>query len=297
MLSFIFIALIIAGAIGYVTRDRNGTGHRNDGSDNQGYNPGYPETGYSTAGYTRAGYPGSPDQDAGHQDAGYGTPDRGPQSARTGPARADADHWIGLLGAGLTSLDGAASDDETAQRAARFALSDAAERHTAATTQLARAQSVHEIELASRTALEGLHYLRAARTALGLDPGPDIPASSSTGALAGTRRVVVHGTEYEASDQPGQRTPYYYPGGNIRGRSVPAGWYSTPWWKTALVAGAAGMGSLLVMDTLFGHHGGFGGHLGGGPGGMGGMGGGPMDHIGAMGAGGDGGGFLDGGWF
>ena len=32
---------------------------------------------------------------------------------------------------------------------------------------------------------------------------------------------------------------------------MPAGWYSEPWWKTALVAGAWGVGSVLVFDALF----------------------------------------------
>ncbi|MDT7564717.1 MAG: hypothetical protein QOG76_3341, partial [Pseudonocardiales bacterium] len=29
------------------------------------------------------------------------------------------------------------------------------------------------------------------------------------------------------------------------------GWYSEPWWKTALVAGAWGVGSFLLFDALF----------------------------------------------
>jgi hypothetical protein len=32
---------------------------------------------------------------------------------------------------------------------------------------------------------------------------------------------------------------------------VPAGWYSEPWWKTALVAGAGAVGTLLIVDALF----------------------------------------------
>jgi hypothetical protein len=38
---------------------------------------------------------------------------------------------------------------------------------------------------------------------------------------------------------------------------VPAGWYSEPWWRTALVAGAFGVGSFLLFDALsdgFGAH-------------------------------------------
>ena len=44
--------------------------------------------------------------------------------------------------------------------------------------------------------------------------------------------------------RPGRRAP------------VPAGWYPEPWWKTALVAGAWGVGSVLLFDALFsGMHG------------------------------------------
>jgi len=219
----------------------------------------------------------------------HGLPSDGPMSASvsTAEARAEAGHWVDLLGAGLTSLDGVTGDDDDGRhRAARYAVSDAAERHSAATRQLAQADTVHQIDLAARTALEGLHYLRAARTALGLDPGPEIGAANADGSvLTSSRRVVVQGQEYEASAKPGGRTPYYYPGGTVRGTKVPAGWYSTPWWKTALVAGAAGMGSLLVVDALFGHGGGW------------------LDHGGPMGPGGmdglDGGfgGGVDGAWF
>jgi len=95
-------------------------------------------------------------------------------------------------------------------------------------------------------------------------------------------RVVIEGQEYVGSAQRGMATPYYYGGGMVNGRQVGAGWYSSPWWKTALVAGAAGIGGALLTDTLlegFGHHHhmgmgggpgmggpGFGGDFGGGPG-------------------------------
>ena len=56
--------------------------------------------------------------------------------------------------------------------------------------------------------------------------------------------------------RPSQRTPNYYPGGRVAGRPVPAGWYSEPWWKPALVAGAWGIGSVLLFDAMFsGMHG------------------------------------------
>jgi hypothetical protein len=57
---------------------------------------------------------------------------------------------------------------------------------------------------------------------------------------------------------PTDRTPNYYPGGRVAGRPVPAGWYSEPWWKTALVAGAWGVGSVLLFDAMFSGMGGVG---------------------------------------
>jgi hypothetical protein len=272
MLGLLFIGLIVAGAVGYFTR-----GNQRRPGDVYGPPPG------------RAG--GS------YHGSGVPSGESRPASVSTAEARAEARHWVDLLGAGLSSLDGVTTDDAGRQRAARYALSDAAERHAAAMNQLAQADTVHQIDLAARTALEGLHYLRAARTAFGLDPGPEVsPPNGDGSVLTSTRRVVVQGQEYEASADPGQRTPYYYPGGTIRGTRVPAGWYSAPWWKTALVAGAAGVGSLLVVDALFGHGGGLFGHGGMGGIGHGGMGGG-MDHGGMGGMDGGFGGGMDGGWF
>jgi hypothetical protein len=70
------------------------------------------------------------------------------------------------------------------------------------------------------------------------------------------RRVNFEGREIEASPSPSERTPNYYPGGRVAGRPVPAGWYSEPWWKPALIAGAWGLGSVLLFDAMFsGMHG------------------------------------------
>lgn len=167
-------------------------------------------------------------------------------------AEAEARRWVDRLGAGVTSL----STDGTP--AATQALADAAERHMAAGAQLAQARSAAQFALASHTAIEGLHYLRAARTALNLDPGPPIP-DLTTETVDAQRRILVGNEEYLASPHQAGATPYYYPGGMVRGRQVPAGWYNTPWWKTALVAGAAGVGGAILADTLlegFHHHGG-----------------------------------------
>lgn len=163
-------------------------------------------------------------------------------------ARAEARRWVERLGGQVYALD--PRDDP----AARQALADASERYTAAGSQVEQATSVQQYRLAQQTAFEGLYYVRAARTSLGLDPGPELPAmpgQQRAGAVTEDRRVTVEGREYEASPDPGRTTPHYYPGGMVAGRPVPRGWYSEPWWKPALVAGAWGVGTYLVASTLF----------------------------------------------
>ena len=227
---------------------------------------------------------------------------RGASSARSlEDSQAEARRWVERLGGQVYSLD--PKDDP----AARQALADAAERFTAAGSQVEQARSVQQYRLAQQTAYEGLYYVRAARTSLGLDPGPDLPAipgQQQAGAVSEDRRVSVEGHEYEASPQPGVNTQHYYPGGMVAGRPVPRGWYSEPWWKPALVAGAWGVGTYLVASTLFSGMAGIGGAGGyeagydagqadGGDGGDGGGG----DGGGADGGGGDGGGDFGGGDF
>ncbi|MBO0867862.1 MAG: hypothetical protein J2P15_04795 [Micromonosporaceae bacterium] len=176
-------------------------------------------------------------------------------------ARAEALRWYDRLGGQIMNLP---AGDEPATKQA---LVDAGERYNAAGSQLEQATSVKQYELARESALEGLSYVRAARVAMKLDPGPDLPplaGQRQAGAIREQRAVEVEGKQYRASPQPASSTPYYYPGGVVSGRPVPAGWYSEPWWKTALVAGAWGVGSVLVFDALFGGPGGgFGGGWGG----------------------------------
>ncbi|GAA2604131.1 DUF2076 domain-containing protein [Paractinoplanes durhamensis] len=176
-------------------------------------------------------------------------------------ARAEAQRWYERLGGQLVNL----SADSAV---ARQALADAAERHQAAGSQLATANTIVQYQLAQETALEGLAYVRAARTALGLDPGPELPplaAARGVGTITEEREV----NGYVVGPRSSAATPYYYPGGYVQGRPVPAGWYSTPWWKTALGAAAGTVGGMLIFESLFGHHGP--GGFGGGPGGPGGF--------------------------
>lgn len=171
-------------------------------------------------------------------------------------AKAEARRWIDRLGGQVLSLD--AKDNE----AARQALSDASERFNVAGAQIEQATTARQAQLAQQTANEGLYYVRAARSTLGLDPGPEIPpipGQAQAGAVTEDRRVDVEGRDFEASPAASDRTRHYYPGGMVAGRPVPRGWYSEPWWKPALVAGAWGVGTYLVATTLFAGMAGIGG--------------------------------------
>jgi uncharacterized membrane protein YgcG len=168
------------------------------------------------------------------------------EQSRLEDSRAEAQRWYERLGGQVMNLHG---DDP----AARQALADASERYNAAGGQLQQARSVRQFELARESALEGLAYVRAARLAMGIDPGPDLPPLASAqgaGQLTREREVNVQGHQYKAGPQPGPDTPYYYPGGRVQGRPVPSGWYSTPVWKTALGAGAGVLGGMLIFDAL-----------------------------------------------
>jgi uncharacterized membrane protein YgcG len=169
------------------------------------------------------------------------------QQTQLEDARADAQRWYERLGGQVMNLHG---DDP----AARQALSDASERYNASGSQLQQAKTVKQFELARESALEGLSYVRAARTAMGIDPGPELPPLASAqgaGRLTQEREVSVQGQSYRAGPQPGADTPYYYPGGRVQGRPVPSGWYSQPVWKTALGTGAGVLGGMLIFDALF----------------------------------------------
>lgn len=130
---------------------------------------------------------------------------------------------------------------------ARQALADASERYTATGSQLSQADTHEEFDVARRTVLEGLQAARTARTALGLDPGPDLPPIAPTYGeqLAAPREVSVGGKNYQGYPEYTPGAPYYYGGGG----GVPGGWYSFPFWQTVL------LGSVLS--------GGFGGGFGG----------------------------------
>jgi hypothetical protein len=162
-------------------------------------------------------------------------------------SKAEARRWVERLGGQILNLVG--TDEPSKQ-----ALADAGERYTAASSELESARTAAQCRLVTQTALEGLYYVRAARIAMGMDPGPDLPpvaGQGGAGSVTEERNVNVDGHEYSASPNPSDRTPHYYPGGRIAGRPVPQGWYSEPWWKPALIGGAWGLGSALLFGSLF----------------------------------------------
>ncbi|MCW1958092.1 MAG: DUF1542 domain-containing protein [Mycobacterium sp.] len=176
----------------------------------------------------------------------------GRNAASLADAKADARRVIERLGGQVLNLTGT-------DAASQQALADASERFTAASSQIDQATTAKQAMLAKESALEGLYYVRAARTAMGMDPGPElesIAGQKAAGSVTEDRRIQFEGREIEASPTPTQRTPNYYPGGRVAGRPVPAGWYSEPWWQSALRTGAWTMGSVLLFDAMFsGMHG------------------------------------------
>jgi hypothetical protein len=232
-------------------------------------------------------------------------------AASLADAKADARRLIERLGGQVLNING--TDDASKQ-----AMADASERYTAASSQIDQATTARQAALAKESAVEGLYYVRAARTAMGMDPGPELESLTgqrSAGTVTEDRRINFEGREIEASPTPSERTPNYYPGGRVAGRPVPGGWYSEPWWKPALVAGAWGVGSVFLFSALFSGMGGVGydaqgfesghgdgGDAGGADGGYdgggdgGGSDGGGADASGVDGYSGDGGGWDGGGW-
>jgi hypothetical protein len=162
-------------------------------------------------------------------------------------AKADARRWVERLGGQVLNLVG--TND-----AAKQALADAAERYTAAGSQIDQARTAAQARGVTETAYEGLYYVRAARSAMGLDPGPELPplpGQQRAGEVSEAREVEVGGHQYGASPDPTGRNTHYYPGGMVSGRPVPRGWYSEPWWRSALIGGAWGVGSALLFTSMF----------------------------------------------
>lgn len=214
-------------------------------------------------------------------------------------ALADAKRWTDRLGSQVLNISG--TDAASTQ-----AMADASERFNAASAGLADARTPKQAMLARESALEGLHYVNAAREIMGMPAGPALPeleGQRQAGRVTEERTVRQEdGTVVTASPVATAATPHYYPGGAVAGRPVPAGWYSTAWWAPAMMTGMWAASSMMFYSAMFAgmagtpspeafEAGDFGGDMGGDMGGMDGM----SDVGGAEGMG-DMGGFEGGGF-
>lgn len=203
-------------------------------------------------------------------------------------AVADARRWIDRLGSQVLTISG--TDAASTQ-----AIADASERFNAASSQISTASTVRQAELARESALEGLHYMNAAREIMGLPAGPELPpleGQRQAGRVTEQRTISHDGHQITASPSASAETPNYYPGGMVAGRPVPAGWYSEPWWAGALRTGLWTAGSVMLFSTLFNGMAGIGYSAAAFENGIG---AGGVDGLdGVADAAGDGGGFLDG---
>lgn len=214
-------------------------------------------------------------------------------------AQADARRWIERLGGQVMQISGTDS-------ASQQAMADASERFTAANAAISRATTAKQANLARESALEGMHYVNAAREIMGMNPGPELPpleGQRAAGKVTEERTVEANGQEITASPYASANTPNYYPGGIVAGRPVPAGWYSRPWWADALHTGVWMVGYSMMFKALFSGMSGIGYSAAaaesgdwGGPDGIGDAGdfGGDAGDAGDVGGGDDGGGFFDG---
>ncbi|APT92056.1 hypothetical protein CPHO_03165 [Corynebacterium phocae] len=170
------------------------------------------------------------------------------EAASFDDAIADARRWTERLGGQVMNVSG--TDTASTQ-----AMADASERFTAANSALARAETVAQARLARESALEGMHYVAAAREIMGLPAGPELPpleGQREAGKVTERRTVEVgEGQTLTASPYASADTPNYYPGGKVAGRPVPAGWYSRPWWADALTTGVWMMGYSMMFSSLF----------------------------------------------
>ncbi|OAG69626.1 hypothetical protein AFK49_002310 [Corynebacterium ulcerans] len=160
---------------------------------------------------------------------------------------AEARRWIERLGSQVLTISG--TDAASTQ-----AIADASERYNAASSQISTATTVRQAELARESALEGLHYMNAAREIMGLPAGPELPpleGQRQAGKVTENRTIDFEGQQITASPHATPDTPNYYPGGMVAGRPVPAGWYSEPWWAGALRSGLWTAGSVFLFSSLF----------------------------------------------
>ncbi len=163
-------------------------------------------------------------------------------------AVADARRWVDRLGSQVLNISG--EDAASTQ-----AMADASERYNAAASALSSASTTKQAQLARESALEGMHYVNAAREIMGMTPGPQLPeleGQRRAGKVTERRTIQQEdGTTLTASPVATDETPNYYPGGNVAGRPVPAGWYSAAWWAPAMMSGMWTASSMMMFSAMF----------------------------------------------
>lgn len=116
----------------------------------------------------------------------------------------------------------------------------AADRLDHARGMLHRAATPTDAIRIHQTAIEGLHYVRAAHAADGDPPGAPLPppaGARTAGSVDQHHETDFDGRALAAAAHPSARTPHFFPGGRVRGRPVPRGWYSEPWWTAGHTSG------------------------------------------------------------
>lgn len=137
--------------------------------------------------------------------------------------------------------------------AAREAFRAASEFRVDAEKGLAAARTPTHATRTRESAVAGLHYVRAARIADGEDPGAPLPppaGADTAGSVEAARTARWEGRDVTVSPAPGDGTPHYFPGGRVRGRPVPQGWYSEPWWSAAQTAAGWPPDAVGLFDAL-----------------------------------------------
>lgn len=125
----------------------------------------------------------------------------GPGPSSDLDAEADANRWVVRLGGSLAGIDVRAQAG--AGGSAAESLTDATERLRAARAQLTRARTPDEYAQVTRTAVEGLRHVGAARTALGMDTGPCAgPAEGAGPGANGQAEVPTASLVRTASSRP-----------------------------------------------------------------------------------------------
>ncbi len=169
------------------------------------------------------------------------------EATRLADAQTDARRWIERLGSQVLSISG--SDAASTQ-----AIADASERYNAASSAISQATTVKQAELARESALEGMHYMNAARDIMGMTPGPELPpleGQRRAGKVTEHRTITHEGQTITASPEASEQTPHYHPGGMVAGRPVPAGYYSSAWWAPALMTGMWAASSMFMFSAMF----------------------------------------------